>query len=84
MGATQRFQRQAFGQATGIRDLQAIGKEHHQHAGVAGVVAMSDRIDDSPRPSEAFPTASGPMGRWAECGGDYSSGVLSFMRTLVP
>lgn len=50
---------------------------------IAGVVAMSDRVDDSPRPSEAFPTASGPIGRWAECGGDYSSGVLSFMRKLV-
>ena len=47
MGATQRFQRQAFGQATGIRDLQAIGKKHHVHARVAGVVAMSDRVDDA-------------------------------------
>jgi hypothetical protein len=51
MGATQRFQRQAFGQATGIRDLQSIRKKHHLHAGIAGVVAMSDRVDD---PLETF------------------------------
>jgi hypothetical protein len=31
---------------TTIGDLQSIGKEHHMHARVAGVIAMSDRVDD--------------------------------------
>ena len=47
MSLTQRFQRQAFRQTTGIRHFQSIGKEHHLHAGVAAVITMSNRIHNS-------------------------------------
>ena len=46
MGAAQFFKRQGRGQGTGIPDLEPILKEHDLDAGIAGVVAMDDGIDD--------------------------------------
>ena len=45
VGAGQAVQAQRWTQLAGVPDLQPVGKKHHLDAGIAGVVAVGNGID---------------------------------------